>query len=84
LRFRTLADNAGVSHVTASMLRDGAATAAASANVNEKLCALLLGHRSGISDHYVKRNPQMVAPACQAVYNRYFQKPLTIAKDKAA
>ena len=58
--------------VTASQLRDGALTAAASANVNSQICSLLAGHRSGIADHYVKRNPKMVAPACEAVYRHYF------------
>lgn len=59
--------------VTPSQLRDGALTAAASANVNSQICSLLAGHRSGIADHYVKRHPKMVAPACEAVYNHYFR-----------
>jgi integrase len=59
--------------VTASQLRDGAYTAAASANVNSEICRLLGGHRCGIQDHYVRRNPKMVAPACEAVYAHYFQ-----------
>ena len=71
LRFRKLRDGAKVPHVTSSQLRDGAATAAASANVNQQLIALLLGHRTGIGDHYVKRNPKMVAPACEAVRSLY-------------
>lgn len=58
--------------VTASQLRDGALTAAASANVNSQICSLLAGHRSGIADHYVKRNPKMVAPACEAIHRCYF------------
>jgi len=70
LRFRNLRDKAKVS-VTSSQLRDGAATVAAEANVNEPILNLLLGHRSGINDHYVKRNPRMVAPACEAVRNKY-------------
>jgi integrase len=73
-RFRELRDAAKVEHVTSSQLRDGAATAMAQANVTEKLCNLLLGHRAGIGDHYVKRNPQMVAPACEAIYRHYFVK----------
>jgi integrase len=60
-------------HVTASQLRDGAYTAAASANVNSEICRLLGGHRCGIQDHYVRRNPKMVAPACDAVYAHYLE-----------
>jgi len=40
--------------------------------VNSEICRLLGGHRSGIQDHYVQRNPKMVAPACDAVYAHYF------------
>jgi integrase len=58
--------------VTASQLRDGAYTAAASANVNSEICRLLGGHRCGIQDHYVRRNPKMVQPACNAVHAHYF------------
>ena len=57
--------------VTGSQLRDGAATAAASANVNSDLCKILRGHGCGIDDHYVKRNPKMVAPACAAISEAY-------------
>jgi integrase len=73
-----LADYKGVKkrvikcEVTASQLRDGAYTAAASANVNSEICRLLGGHRCGIQDHYVRRNPKMVAPACDAVRDHYF------------
>lgn len=80
-RFRRLAIKAGLATtdangdqqptVTASQLRDSALTAAAEANVNSQLCKLLAGHRSGMDDHYVKRNPKMVAPACAAVFSKY-------------
>jgi integrase len=69
-RFRELRDAADV-EVTSSMLRDGAYTAAVEANVTSNLCQLLVGHRSGLSDHYVKRSPRMVAPACEAVARAY-------------
>lgn len=72
LRFRELRIAAKVEHVTSSQFRDGAATAIAAANVNEKLLALALGHSCGISDHYVKRNPKMVEPASAAIYTHYF------------
>jgi hypothetical protein len=58
-------------------LRDGAYTACVEANVTANLCQLLVGHRSGIADHYVKRKPSMVAPACEAIYRHYFAKPVT-------
>jgi len=72
-RFRVLRTAAKVSMaVTSSHLRDGAATAMAQAGVTDKFFAIAMGHRSGISDHYVKRNPNMVAPACEAIRNYYF------------
>ena len=34
---------------------------------------MLGGHRvSGVSDYYLKRNPQMVADACAAIDEAYF------------
>jgi integrase len=70
-RFRELRTEAAV-EVTSSQLRDGAYTAAVEANVTSSLCQLLVGHRSGIADHYVKRKPKMVAPACEAIHRAYF------------
>ncbi len=80
-RFKNLAIKAGLAvaddsgelkpTVTGSQPRDGAATAAAEANVNSDLCKILRGHACGIDDHYVKRNPKMVAPACGAVQTKY-------------
>lgn len=60
------------STATSSQLRDGAYTACVEANVTANLCQLLMGHRSGISDHYVKRKPTMVAAACRAIEDAYF------------
>jgi integrase len=71
-RFRKLRRAADLKGVTSSQLRDGALTAAAKAKVDERTCKLLAGHSSGISDHYVKRDPSMVAPACDAVRAAYF------------
>jgi integrase len=71
LRFRNLRDAAGLPHITSSQMRDSAYTAAVEGNVSESLGRLLTGHRSGISDHYVKRKPSMVAPACEAIYQHY-------------
>jgi integrase len=73
-RFRKIRSRAKISSkVTSSHLRDGAATAMVQAGVSERLLAIAMGHRSGISDHYVKRNPMMVAPACKAVHDLYFR-----------
>jgi hypothetical protein len=44
----------------------------AKAGVPDKLFAIAMGHRSGISDHYVKRNPLMVQPACDAIHSAYY------------
>jgi integrase len=52
-------------------LRDGSYTAAAEAGVDLNVCRLLAGHATGISDHYIKRRPAMVAPACEAIYKAY-------------
>jgi integrase len=70
-RWRDLRKKAKVD-VTASQLRDGAYTAAVEANVSSQLCQLLVGHRSGMADHYVQRKPAMVAPACDAIRSAYF------------
>ena len=56
-RFRDLRDAAKV-RVTSSQLRDGAYTAAVEANVTSNLCQLLVGHRSGLADHYVNASPR--------------------------
>jgi integrase len=71
LRFRTLREAAKVEHVTSSQMRDGAYTAAVEAGVTSDICRVLVGHRSGMLDHYVKRAPKQVAPACEAIRARY-------------
>ena len=73
-RWKKLREAAGVD-VTSSQLRDGAYTACVEANITTNLCQLLVGHRSGIADHYVKRRPSMVAPACEAIHRHYFRVP---------
>src|SRR4051812_24121927 len=45
--------------------------AAVEADVPGGRCKSLVGHRSGMSDHYVKRKPAMVAPASEAVDHAY-------------
>jgi integrase len=70
-RFADIRDKAKLPHVTGSMLRDGAYTAAVESGASFQFCQLLAGHKCGMADKYVKRNPKMVAPACQAIYAKY-------------
>ena len=55
-------------------IRDGAYTAATlCGHDSERLSRLLAGHSNyGLMDNYVKRNPEMVKPATDAVYKHYF------------
>lgn len=66
--FAELRRKAKITGVQSSHLRDGAYTNAIALDT----CKLLAGHSTGISDHYVKRNPQMVAEACAAIEKAYF------------
>lgn len=54
-------------------IRDGAETAAIEGGADLTAAKLLAGHRTGISDHYVRRNPKMVADACEAIERHYFK-----------
>jgi integrase len=71
--FWALRERAGVAKaVQLADLRDGAFTAAASGEgVEFRHAQVLAGHRSGISDAYVRRSPMMVAKACEAVGRAY-------------
>jgi len=74
-RFKVCREAAGVPHVQLSHIRDGAFTAAAEAlptGVGLDMCRLLAGQACGVADHYIKRNPKMVASACEAVEKAYF------------
>ena len=53
-------------------IRDGAYTAAVDGGADVNQAKMLAGHRVGISDHYLKRNPAMVADACRAIGEAYF------------
>ena len=53
-------------------IRDGAETAAIEGGADLTQARLLAGHCAGISDHYVRRNPKMVADACEAIEAAYF------------
>ncbi len=59
--------------VTFDSIRDGAYTAASRGGAIVDQARMLGGHRvSGVSDYYLKRNPQMVAEACAAIEKAYF------------
>ena len=70
--FNALAERAKVPHVTGSQLRDGAASAAADAQISSLAIDTLLGHSSGMTDKYAKRTAATVRSACDAVYRKYF------------
>lgn len=64
--------------ITFGCLRDGAYTVACHTTTDERQARVLAGHVApGLADHYVLRNPEIVRPACVAVYNAYgpFTKP---------
>jgi len=69
--YKSLRRKARVGSVQFSQIRDGAYTAAVEAGVSLDVCRLLAGHATGISDHYVKRRPTMVAEACRAIRDHY-------------
>jgi integrase len=70
--FADLRTGAGLSaEITFDCIRDGAYTAACN-GAEERLARILAGHRSpGLQDNYVLRNPEIVRPACDAVYKAY-------------
>jgi hypothetical protein len=71
--FKSLRKAAGLKDVQFAQIRDGAYTSAVEAGVELDVCRLLAGHATGISDHYVKRRPQMVDAACSAIEKAYFK-----------
>jgi len=76
--FRTAA---GMPHITFDSIRDAAYTAACRLCSDERWARLLAGHRSpGLQDSYVLRNPEMVRPACDAVFQAYGPFPSPTAK----
>lgn len=55
-----------------SMIRDAGYTAACRSSMLDQ-ARVLAGHRlPGASDHYIKRNPQFVAKACEAIHAEFF------------
>lgn len=53
-------------------IRDGGYTAAIEGGASETHAKLLAGHSVRMSDQYVRRNPKMVADACEAIERSYF------------
>jgi integrase len=70
--FKSLRSSAKHVDVQFAQIRDGAYTAAVEAGIELDVCRILAGHATGISDHYIKRRPQMVAAACAAIEKAYF------------
>lgn len=58
--------------VVFAQIRDGAYTAAIEGGADVLQAEILAGHQVGIKDAYLKRKPEMVAPACKAVEKYYF------------
>ena len=73
-QFRKIADQAGVT-VMLKMIRKGGYSAAIEGGCDPTHAEILMGHRvklSNVTDHYLERNPKMVADACKAIERHYF------------
>jgi integrase len=74
--FRRRRAEAGLgAEVTFDRIRDGSYSAAIEGGADLTQANLIAGHACGIADHYVKRNPRMVADACAAIERHYFGLP---------
>ena len=62
--------------ITFDTIRDGAYTAAIEAGADLTQAKLLAGHKVGMLDHYIRRNPKMVADCCSAIEAHYFPEPV--------
>jgi integrase len=72
-QFRDLRRRTGLGdEVRFDSLRDGAYTAAIEGGATIDEARMLAGHRVGIPDHYLRRKPSMVAAACKAIEDFYF------------
>jgi len=71
--FRRFRDSSGLSsQITLNRVRDSAYTAAITRGVDITQAQILAGHRvPGKTDSYVRRNPRMVAAACEAIRLEY-------------
>lgn len=71
--FATLRKKAGLPNVEFQHIRDGAYTASVENGADFAHAQILAGHKTGMSDRYVKRNPMMVADVCEAIERHYFK-----------
>lgn len=71
-RFKKLALAAHCLKVEFAHLRDGTQTAAIEGGADPVKADILMGHVTGMRDHYLFRNPGYVADACKAVEAYYF------------
>lgn len=69
LRTKAFGDN---NTVAFNHIRDGAQTAAIESGADPLTVDMLLGHRTGIRDDYLRRKPSMVAKACEGIERYYF------------
>jgi integrase len=66
-----------------SDIRDGAYTAAVQGkDIQFEHARILGGHRTGMTDHYIKRNASMVTACCQAIEAHYFKQSLLVPGDR--
>jgi integrase len=71
--YRWLRDEAGVPDgIEFAHIRDGAYSAAIEGGADVLHAQILAGHKTGVQDHYIKRNPRMVTDACGAIERAYF------------
>jgi len=81
--FRFLRAKTTVPNVEHAHIRDGGYTAAIRGGASETLAKLLAGHKiKGMADSYIKRDPMMVADACDAIERHYFQTMTTNSRKK--
>lgn len=70
---RKIRKQAKLPKVEFAQIRHGAETAAIEGGAEVTHAKLLAGHAiSGMTDKYVKRNPKMVADACETIRAHYF------------
>lgn len=71
--FLNLTEAVKLTHITGSHFRDSAQTVSTQANVDLRLVDIMAGHKVGITDKYIARNPLIVKAATDSVYNYYFK-----------
>lgn len=71
-QWRGIVEKAGLNGIEFASIRDGSYSAACEGATLDEV-RVLAGHSAQISDHYLKRAPQLVANACRAVERHYFE-----------